>query len=352
MPEDLSPLSESDAPPAVNLPETLERPTPVELPESDASPPSTQTPRQDAQARRRQKIRHLWQSRVLELGRLVAFALLFYGLFIGFTLPQWTLTPSQIHVSGQRMMHAKRIQDALKSELGKHLLFINPIEIAQHVEAQDPLLASVQIRRQLLPTPYLEVQISEHRPWGLLYNPWEKATVLAWQQNMKDHPNAFIPPPFAFILDTYKSLHFTSQHYQLPPQSLANHYTLMFMDTLWYRQIPPSKRQALLQDLDRIIEGLRQIKGIDVQSIGLSKRQQVTLDVTFKGQSLQVVAGPLDAPIFKRVARLKATLPTIEKLNTQNPKNPIDRIDLRWNENVYLHRQNGSVHNNDPFNTL
>jgi hypothetical protein len=90
--------------------------------------------------------------------------------------------------------------------------------------------------------------------------------------------------------------------------------------------------------LDRIIEGVRQIKGVDVESLTLSNRQHLQLDVTLEGHSVVVVAGLLDAGIFKRLARLKPALKKIHDLNEASPHQMIDRVDVSWNENLYLRR--------------
>jgi hypothetical protein len=295
------------------------------------------SPEAEARLRRREKIQRLWQARLMEVARFVVFVGLFYGIFLWLSQPYWTLTPQRVQVEGNRMMQASRLKQGMKDVLGNHLLTVNPVKVAKALESSDPLIARVQVRRVLLPQPHVVLRVSEHRPWGLVYNPWEKANVLAWHH--QSSVSQKVPPPYAFVLDSYKSLHFTKTQYQLPKEALADRFTFMFMDTDDYRRLSPNARQQRLEHLDRIIEGVREIKDVDVESVTLSKRQHLQLDVTLEGHPVVVVAGELDAGIFKRLARLKPALKKIHELNEASPSNVIDRVDVSWNENLYLRRQ-------------
>ncbi len=328
--EKQSPVEEKDSPSLLvsSLPDVS----------STEPPPSLElSPEADARLRRREKIQRLWQARLIEVARFVVFVGLFYGIYLWLIQPYWTLTPQRVQVEGNRMMQASRLKQGMKQVLGTHLLTVNPAQVAKVLEASDPLIDRVQVRRVLLPKPHVLLRVSEHRPWGLVYNPWEKASVLAWHHHNKTSQK--VPPPYAFVLDSYKSLHFTKNQYQLPKEALADRFTFMFMDTDDYRRLSPQARQQRLEHLDRIIEGIRQIKGVDVESVTLSKRQHLQLDVTLEGHPVVVVAGLLDVGIFKRLARLKPALKKIHELNEASPKNLIDRVDVSWNENLYLRRQ-------------
>ena len=332
-----------DAPEDKPIPLEDQTETSLEMPSSPdpssvESPPTVElSPEAEARLRRREKMQRLWQERFTEIARFMVFVGLFYGIYLWMSQPYWTLSPARIQVEGNRMIEASRLKTGMKEALGKHLLGLNPAKVARHLETTDPLIARVQVRRRLVPMPHVSLRISEHRPWGLIYNPWEKAKVLAWHHQHKN--TTLIPPPFAFVLDSYKSLHFTSSQYQLPKEALADRFTFIFMDTNTYRRLSPNTRQQLLQNLDRIIEGLRQSKGVEVESLTLSKRQHLQLDLHLDGHPVLVVAGELDAGIFKRLARLKPALTKIHELNQASPKNVIDRVDLSWNENLYLRRQ-------------
>ncbi|MCE2930905.1 MAG: FtsQ-type POTRA domain-containing protein [Vampirovibrionales bacterium] len=334
--ENQSPPEEKDSPSLLvsSLPENASH---GDEPFPSTSPSQELSPEAEALLRRREKIQRLWQARFMEVARFVVFVGLFYGIYLWLTQPYWTLTPKRVQVEGNRMMQASRLKQGMKEVLGTHLLTMNPAKMAKVLEASDPLIARVQVRRVLLPKPHVLLRVSEHRPWGLVYNPWEKASVLAWHH--QSSASQKVPPPYAFVLDSYKSLHFTKNQYQLPKEALADRFTFMFMDTDDYRRLNPNARQQRLEQLDRIIEGVRQIKGVDVESVTLSKRQHLQLDVTLDAHPVVVVAGELDVGIFKRLARLKPALKKIHELNEASPKNLIDRVDVSWNENLYLRRQ-------------
>jgi hypothetical protein len=334
--ENQSPPEEKDSPSLLvsSLPENASH---GDEPFPSTSPSQELSPEAEARLRRREKIQRLWQARFMEVARFVVFVGLFYGIYLWLTQPYWTLTPKRVQVEGNRMMQASRLKQGMKEVLGTHLLTMNPAKMAKVLEASDPLIARVQVRRVLLPKPHVLLRVSEHRPWGLVYNPWEKASVLAWHH--QSSASQKVPPPYAFVLDSYKSLHFTKNQYQLPKEALADRFTFMFMDTDDYRRLNPNARQQRLEQLDRIIEGVRQIKGVDVESVTLSKRQHLQLDVTLDAHPVVVVAGELDVGIFKRLARLKPALKKIHELNEASPKNLIDRVDVSWNENLYLRRQ-------------
>ena len=347
-----------DTPQDTETPNTDTSPHPEDAPEgvsafaegsvgeapSVSEPVKALSPQALARLRRREKIKRLWQARLQEVLRFLVFIGLFYGVFVWLNQPYWRLSPQQVDVEGHRMMQASRLKQALKNEWGTHILALNPAQVSKTLASSDPLVARIQVRRLLWPRPHVVIRVSEHRPWGLVYNPWEKASVLAWHrqanEQTKGHTNGqgMVPAPYAFVLDSYKSLHFTQAHYQLPKQALAQRYTFMFMDTQAYRRLSPQERQQRLEHLDRIIEGVRQIKGVDVESLTLSNRQHLQLDVTLEGHSVVVVAGLLDAGIFKRLARLKPALKKIHDLNEASPHQVIDRVDVSWNENLYLRR--------------
>jgi hypothetical protein len=334
--EKQSPPEEKDSPSLLvsSLPENASH---EEEPFPSTSPSQELSPEAEARLRRREKIQRLWQARLMEVARFVVFVGLFYGIYLWLIQPYWTLTPQRVQVEGNRMMQTSRLKQGLKKEFGTHVLTLNPAKLGKDLKGSDPLIARVQVRRVLLPKPHLLLRVSEHRPWGLVYSPWEKASVLAWHH--QSNSNAKVPSPFAFVLDSYKSLHFTKTQYQLPKEALADRFTFMFMDTDDYRRLSPNARQQRLEQLDRIIEGVRQIKSVDVESVTLSKRQHLQLDVTLDAHPVVVVAGELDAGIFKRLARLKPALKKIHELNEASPKNLIDRVDVSWNENLYLRRQ-------------
>jgi cell division septal protein FtsQ len=339
------------------LPSSLESiASPSEVPPSSesiqAEEKSSLAPAEEARLRRKAKIQQLWWNRLKEVARFVLFIGVAWGIYVGLRLPMWFITPSQMTVQGHHMIQPDRVRHLLKQEQGKHLLLMNPSHIAQHLQKQDPLIARVQVRRLLLPKPHLLLAISEYRPWGLVYNTWEKPRVMAWHRQAKHKPETLIPPPFAFVLDSYKSLHFKTNQYQIPQKALTTYYTPLFMDTQWYRSLAPDARQRLLENLDRLIEGLRQLPHVKVDGLSLSGRQFIAIDTTIQGNTVLVLVGSLDDEMFNRLGRLKAILPTLAKLNKEAPKNKVDRIDLRWSENVYLHRQNGQTNANSVYSVL
>ena len=353
-PETTLPLSDVALPALSSSLESVASPSEESLSSESiqAEEKSSLDPTQEARLRRKAKLKQLWWNRFKEVARFALFIGLTWGIYSGLRLPIWFLTPSQITVQGYHMLQPERVKALLKSEQGKHLLLINPSQVAQNLQKQDPLIARVQVRRLLLPKPHLLLAISEYRPWGLVYNTWEKPRVMAWHRQAEHAPDALIPPPFAFVLDSYKSLHFKSNQYQIPQKALATYYTPLFMETQWYRSLPPEARQGLLKNLDRLIEGLRQLPQVKVNALSLSGRQYVSMDTTIQGNAVQVLVGALNEEAFTRTGRLKAILPTLAKLNHDTPKNKVDRIDVRWSENVYLHRQNGQTNANSVYSAL
>jgi|GEM_PF-5671095 len=307
----------------------------------EAPPPLT--PAQEAKQRRQKIMAEAWKKRTGELGRLILFAAIFYGVYLGFTHPVWIIQPDDIVITGNHMIRSERIMKELAPEIGKHLLLINPATVAERFQKDDPLIARLQVRRQIWPRFRLNVALSEHRPWGLVHNPWEKATVLAWHRKPDHDPEALIPPPYAFVLDSYKNLRFVGQKYRLPLRSLSQPSVLMFMDTQWYRTLPAEKRDNVLKDLDRAIEGLRQVEDINVESVSISRNLHLKMDATLYNTPVEVLAGPIGPRVFDRLARIKPTLVAIKDINDADKDAPIDRIDVRWNENVYLRRQNGET---------
>jgi hypothetical protein len=317
-------------------------------------PPKPLSPAQLARKRRQQRRLSVWKARGIECLRLGLFAGLFYGMWLWASLPQWHLTPQHVRLENNHMIQDARLLQRLSPYMGQHLFWMNPAEIRHALLEKDSLLANVQVKRILWPTPQLLLRVSEHRLWGLVHDPWEKPKVLAWYANPAHKPTDLIPAPYAFVVGNYQNRRFASGTYRLPRHALTEPYTLMFLDTKWYRAMPEAVRKELLMSVDRAVQGLEQMPDMKVSNITITRGRDMTMDVRYKNSPLLIRAGLLDLTLFKRLARIKPTLHVLDKLNTPGKAQTsrIDRLDARWNENIYLHRQNGEQLPSDTASDL
>jgi hypothetical protein len=332
----------------IPLPEEPPQSSPIPTIKKNPKPMKPPTPAQYAKTRRRLRQFAVWKVRWVEVARLALLLGLFYGIYTWVAQPVWYLKSNQLQFENNRMVQTTQLQSRMTPYMGKHLLLLNPAEISQHLRADNQLLANVQVKRQLWPEAKLIIRLSEHRLWGLVHDPWEKPRILAWHKSTKHTPESLIPPPYAFVVGNYENRRFASSGYRLPKQALSTPYTLMFVDTKWYRAMKQESRKQLLGDVDRIVHGLIAMPDIKVSSVSIDKARNLDVDITYHNHPLLVKAGVMDPTIFKRLARIKPTLHVVDKLNTAVPDSFIDRIDARWSENVYLHRKNGETHTSQP----
>jgi len=97
---------------------------------------------------------------------LLLFALLSGGIAT-FRYVAWPLPQEQIVVQGNRVVSYQQVNDALAGSNGKLLYRINPQLLEQQVKNLQAVKYAF-VRRHLLPTPHLVVDVLEEVPWACL----------------------------------------------------------------------------------------------------------------------------------------------------------------------------------------
>jgi hypothetical protein len=322
--------------------------------------PKSLTAEEAVALRRRQKLQSLWGNRLLEVFRWLLLGAMGYGIYALAQQPLWMITPQQVHFRGTTILSDTALLPPIQKELNRPLYALQPQAIENELKQRFPLIAAVQIRRRLFPMG-LDVQVNEHQPWALIYEPWETQAVLSYYhhvflplhfpQRFPKQPQALgggamdkkpMPKPYAFVLETYQSMRFNGEYFTLSPKVLAPNSLMIFTSTQWFRTMPQSKRLKFLKDMDRLLNGVRAVASVQVDALSYNpQKDALTLELRLENQPKQSVTallGRWDTGLFDRALRLKPLiggLPFVKEA-VGNEKTGVcyKQFDFRWGQNV------------------
>jgi hypothetical protein len=329
---------------------------------TETQTPPPLTAEETVALRRKQKLQALWWDRLLRVFRWMVLIALGYGIYWLAQQPFWLVTPQQVHFKGTNILSNATVLPAIEKELNRPLYALQPQSIENELKKRFPLIASVQIRRRLFPVG-LDVQVNEHQPWALIYEPEEEKAVLSYYrqvflplhltkplqgsttatENLKQPiSNQSMPKPYAFVLETHQSMRFNGEHFTLTPAVLSPESLLIFTSTQWFRQMPQAKRRQFLKDVDRLLNGVKAVDSVAVDAV-IYRPQQDALSLVLRlktqpNQPITALLGGWNSGLFDRALRLKplvAGLPFVkEAVGNEKAGNCYKQFDFRWAQNV------------------
>ncbi|MCS6267643.1 MAG: FtsQ-type POTRA domain-containing protein [Vampirovibrio sp.] len=348
----------------VDSPQTKAK-KPAPPPKKDPPPPKPLTAEEEVTLRRKQKLQSLWWNRLLGVVRWLVLGAIGYGIYYLAQQPFWMITPQQVHFTGTNILSDATLLPPIQKELNRPLYALQPQAIESELKKRFPLISAVQIRRRLFPIG-LDVQVNEHEPWALIYDPWEKDAVLSYYRQVflplhfpkQPHPWGVVPvakkpmlKPYAFVLETYQSMRFNGQQFTLSPTVLSPDSLMIFTSTQWFRNMPHHKRLKFLKDMDRLLNGVRAVASVQVDALAYNQQQDaLTLDLRLENQPKQPVTallGGWDAGLFDRALRLKPLIAGLsfvkEAVGNEKAGSCYKQFDFRWGQNVTVELCNPSL---------
>lgn len=340
----------------VQNPIPADKQKPPKIKKDPPPPPKPLTPEEEVALRRKQKLQSLWWNRVLSVVRWSVLGALGYGIYWLAQQPFWMITPQQVQFKGADILSATALLPPIQKELNRPLYALQPQAIETALKKEFPLISAVQIRRRLFPVG-LDVQVNEHQPWALIYDPWEKEAVLSYYRQVflplhfpkQPHPwgirpidKAIMPKPYAFVLETYQSMRFNGQQFTLSPKVLSADSLMLFTSTQWFRTMPQPKRLKFLKDMDRLLNGVRAVSSVQVDALIYNQpNDAISLELRLENQPKQPVTallGRWDEGLFDRALRLKPLiggLPFVkEAVGNEKAGACYKQLDFRWGQNV------------------
>jgi cell division septal protein FtsQ len=268
--------------------------------------------------RRRQKKKLLvWVSRLrllLKFASVIGLSILLWNIVKS---PVWIFDGKNFTLHNNHLLPARLVARAIAPLQGKPLYAIHTGELARDLQQQFDIIRYASVRRQLLPTPRLDIQIFEKEPWAKLYrSPADKVPYAVVTENSTEGSTA----------KNSSDSHIVS----------LDRYTYNVSPLLQSIFVYPDLDAKALNVLQHISWQARQIKGLHLETIDARNPESVTLNFT----EIPVIIGQLDQKASKRLERLVHLLPSIQQY-----KEGITAVDLQWNEQVTFHRKNGASQN-------
>ncbi|MDX2085284.1 MAG: FtsQ-type POTRA domain-containing protein [Candidatus Melainabacteria bacterium] len=270
-------------------------------------------------------------------------------------IDQWEMSPAQ-WVEPHQVMPFLRPYESLR------LYEIDPNRIEQRLLKQFPVLDQVVVRRSLFPAR-LSLHLVEKSPWAYVFIASSASTTASNGGTAPAQPVAMftepydwvrLPKPSAFYMGT-EALSQSSParpNQALTATSLSHSGTggspsIHISRSLWkaFQQQRPLQQKAWLQRLHESLTQLATHPEFKVELVYWHSWTDIRAQVRDlqSGQLLLLWLGRMDQSLPKRLARLKPLLPTLRQLSQQ-----VDRVDLRWQEQVTLHRRLPEATNSTP----
>jgi POTRA domain, FtsQ-type len=302
--------------------------------------------------RRKAKQASVTQRRLRSALRLVMIAstLIFVPLLMQAAFWRWTVKDTVLRWDGYTRPAA--VTEVLAPFAQQPLWAVNPLQVEAKLAASIPVLASVQVRRHLLPAR-IEVVATEHRPWALLFAPQHTAVAATATLPQPNINTKAVPSkglvglgpsaastgahPFGLVAETHQVLGFPSSSSSTRAASSFNWQGL----SQGHPQVPivvaPSVLAALpIQDRTMFFNRLHTVM-TSLQAIPRLAVRYVTLDpslaVTVYFDKVSVQLGVLDSDDLSKAGRLNPLIRTL----TDEQLARLHAIDLRWNKNVFWH---------------
>lgn len=238
----------------------------------------------------------------------------------------WRFSKDAVEMRGLQLVTQKQVQQAIAPYEGFPLYWVNPQAIEAMLLKKYPALAHVYVRRALFPAR-LDVTVSEQKPWALVYTAIESNQPEA----MLTHNWQMVPlAPYEQTLAAYQKRQPNVLRLNLPPrltqtQTFAKVYSPQFM-----------------LRVENLIQQLRMIPAPPGQSFTfrgliLQNPKNITAHYQVNGEdNIFVKLGQPDDTLSARLSKLPLLVPEIIKRRKQ-----IDWVDLRWTQQVTLHKRSG-----------
>lgn len=346
------------------------------------------SPSQAFKLRRQAKQQHRMLYSVRQLLKLTFAAVTLLALLLGTQLPLWhLLQPAQVQTRPTALVQPQAVATYLKAFQGRNLLFVTPDEVEKATLQAFPMLKQVWVQRHLAPAR-LTVTLVEHQPWAMLYPPQTLKQALE---------NGHLPLPLAAVTESNQWVPLSPLQTQFETLKTNPPVVLEVPASWWRLDLPLQKaspsienkaaenkaliarlkqnRQKSLEQLALLLEALKVPENLKLVAVLLEETPNEPGERIAKSgaqplgnpqvklfynrvitqnkppQPLTVWLGPLPTPstqepvttpafneLMTRALRLPAVLQALPQssptLNTQ-----MDRIDLRWQRNVFLHKR-------------
>lgn len=264
------------------------------------------------QKRRVKKKRRVFLQRLKRFSNLAAFFLLSVMIWVFLANPMWLLrADSPIRIHNAKFITLTHITPFLKRDINKPIFEVDPQAIEHSVKKNFPIVEHLYLRRSLFPAS-LSFTVVEKTPFAAIY------------------ASPFAPMPVSVA--TFES---DTNHYNVVKLA-PYHYQPEKNPTIPKLVMPAGYRleQTDWQQIDGLINQVRHIQDLPLQAVEMvpipkTERSGSPLMAIIHYPKLLVLAGPIDAELNQRIARLPVLMPKIKEM-----QDDVQAVDLRWSEQI------------------
>ncbi|MEM0950983.1 MAG: hypothetical protein AAGI66_02445 [Cyanobacteria bacterium P01_H01_bin.74] len=261
--------------------------------------------------RRWEKKKQIWLKRLRTCSKLASAVGVFFVLLWVWSTPLWQFDGQTVSLRNATVLTQKAIAPLVKPFSGKPLYAIDTGLLAQQLAKRFDIINYVSVRRVLFPSPRLDIQVVEKKPWAILYRSSEQLASKSPYALLANTDRIDLKPIYLKPTDLKPNVYETALN--LTPIVLTERLT--------------DNQMSLLQ---QITQHAKSVPGMQFQFIDFSDASKLVL----KYKEIPVILGKLNPSSLARLSRLPVLVPKIKDYQAE-----IDAVDLQWEKQITFQRK-------------
>jgi cell division septal protein FtsQ len=279
------------------------------------------------QKRRAQKKKRVFYSRIRATFKITSALILLVLMYSALTMSFWRFSPEQFSVHGNTLITRQHLEPFVKALADKPLYQINPLKVAEKIQAEIPYAEHVYVRRRLLPVG-LDISVVEKPVWGILYTMSGSKTSIKKAAKPGEKPVVTVSKS---VEKPMMLLHWDNSTTDLTPYALTPKVSEALGSPVKVISDTLAVKVQKLDDYRDLVQLLSsRPKDAKLLYLNISNPN----DVTAKFDGFNVRIGRMDGSLKERVVRLFSVLQA-----TREHQQEIQWVDLRWHQQVLFKKK-------------